>query len=52
MSTSNPCGPISISDLELTAMIARKDVLATTHPVAEQTWVFHIGRWPGVPPPL
>jgi hypothetical protein len=37
VTSDNPKGAISISDLELSAMIAHKDVLATYHPVAEQT---------------
>jgi hypothetical protein len=33
----NPTGALSISDLELTALLAHKDVLAQHHPVAERT---------------
>ena len=33
----NPSGTISISDLELAALIAHKDVLASSRPVAERT---------------
>ena len=33
----NPRGTITISDLELTGMIAHKDVLGTTHDVRERT---------------
>ena len=37
---TNPNGTISISDLELAALIAQKDILATHHDVAERTlWI-------------
>ena len=35
--SDNPRGSLSISDFELTALIAHKDVLASYRPVAEQT---------------
>ena len=37
VSFDNPAGVLSISDLELAALIAHKDVLAQQHPVAERT---------------
>ena len=37
VTATNPRGPISISDLELTAMIAHKDVLTAQHDMAEHT---------------
>ena len=37
VTSDNPAGSISISDLELAAMIAHKDVLAATHSVTERT---------------
>lgn len=37
VTSDNPNGTISISDLELTAMIAHKEVLATSRPIAERT---------------
>ena len=40
VTVDNPNGALSISDFELTAMIAHKDILATAFPVAEKTlWV-------------
>lgn len=37
MTSDQPKGTISISDLELAALIAHKDVLARHHPIAERT---------------
>jgi hypothetical protein len=37
ITSDNPQGTLSISDLELMALIAHKDVLAQHHPVAERT---------------
>jgi hypothetical protein len=37
VTSDNPNGTLSISDLELTAMIAHKEVLATSRPIAERT---------------
>lgn len=37
ITSDNPHGTLSISDLELMALIAHKDVLAQHHPVAERT---------------
>ena len=40
VSFANPTGTISISDLELAAIIAHKDVIARTRPVVERTlWI-------------
>ena len=40
ITVKNPKGALSISDFELTAMIAHKDILAQAFPVAEKTlWV-------------
>ena len=49
VTASNPHGTISISDLELLAMIAHKDIVAHNADVCERTLCMAVHRQPGCP---